>query len=308
MYNIINNPISKDVYNIQRYVQLFCSAVQLFGKMTGAISALVMKPIEEIGCYLFPQVGSLLFKYVPMKREEDSASEAQMPHQTKIRVLDELDDLIKAADLEHKHIVPYVSSNEGFSYLGGFCSSSIVFPKDQLFRIGKNSFGEETEKDRLANETFRFTDGEVRFMTARLLSHIKHNDDLIRVALKVLAIAAILFTLLTPVGLFMGLSIFGALVALHIITQRHLEKKADDLAVKILSKLKGQDERQAAEIAISAIEKIRKQNIEKRKSETFGKILYTKKGDERFNWTSVPLARRIALLQKKFLSSQAPCA
>lgn len=260
-------------------------------------SAITVDPYKNALYYFFPFISAFCSSYTEI-RENDPAQEAMMPSQAKAMILREILDLTEAAGIKRK-VVSYTALNHSFSNAGGslsFTKPALFIPHQHLFRVGKNPFTQETPQDNLSADLWNYSDDETRFLISRELGHIKQNDALLRIAMKIALIASLFILYTTPIGWFAGAIVMAASIGLYLISERGFQAKMDCVAVDIVAKRLG-DRKRATDAAISALEKMKCQNLARREHSSLCRLYITKTGNNLFDFNHPFLSSRIARLR-----------
>lgn len=256
-------------------------------ELSKAVTNLTLEPLRDILYYAFPFTCSYFNNGYPLVVEP--SLEAMMPKEPSMSILREIQDLTKCADLG-RDIVPYITLNHTFSSSGGFFSlttPALFIPEQHLFRkAGISSFTQEGAEENLKENLWVFSDDETRFLIARQVAQIKTSNKLIRLAVKVAVIAAIVTY---------QLPLFILAIGVHIISERFFEMNTDLKAIEILANRM----ENPTQVARQSLEKIRKQNLYKREHSTFGKWYITESGNNLLDLMHPLLTNRIATLQKQ---------
>lgn len=258
------------------------------------ISAITIDPFKNILFYVFPWIGAMSGNYIEM-RGNDPAQEAMMPAAPKASILREICLLKNAAGIRGK-VIPYTGLNHSFSNCGGgfsLTNPALFIPHQHLFRAGRNPF---TQDNDLPLGDWNYTDDETRFLIARELGHIKYNDQLLRIAMKITLLAAIFTIYATPIGMFGGCAGLAAAVALHLISEKCFAAKMDLVAVEILSHHIN-DRPRAIQTALSALNKMIRQNIARRENSRICHLYISKLGNNLLDFQNPFLTSRIQRLQ-----------
>jgi len=266
-----------------------------------AVSSLTVDPKKSLVFYLFPILGALASSYVEM-RLNDPAQAAMMPEGPKEFVLREIQNLTECAGIRRK-VVPYCGLTHSFYSCGGTLSltkPALFMPHHHIFRPGKSFFTQERAEENLSLELWNFSDDETRFFICRELGHIKKNDALLRIAIKVAIIAAVFVFYATPLGLLGGLVLFITALGLYLYSERSFQAKMDLVAVDILAIRLGNNQRRATEVAIAALRKLQRQNLDRRERNKLCRLYITKKGGANLLDFKHPLLpSRIAILNSR---------
>lgn len=264
-------------------------------QISRSFSALTIGPYTNAVNYFFPFISAFFANYHELR--VDPAQEAMMPEATAARMLKEITDLTNCAGIQRK-VVPYVALYHQFSSCGGSFSltkPALLLPDQHMFRRdGLSPFGQEKPEENLRENLWVFSDDETRFLIARELGQIRENSGLVRMAIKVAVIIALVTIYASPFGWPMGLSLFIGVLGMYIVTERLFQGRADVVGVEILRKMKPN----AVQIAIDALEKMRRQNLYYREHSWAAKWYITKNSNNRLNFIEPSLTSRIETLRR----------
>jgi hypothetical protein len=276
-------------------VQLFPVASEHLEQVTRGVSAFTVDPYKNALYYFFPFVGAFLNSYHELR--VDPALEAMMPPAQTDLMLREIKELTNCARIE-RDVVPYVALNHAFSNCGGSYSitkPALFIPEQYLFRRNGNSpFTQERPEENLAEKQWVFSDDETRFLIARELGQIKENSVLLKVAIKVAVLAALFTIYASPFGWTLGLSLAIGAIGLYIFSERFFQAKADMVGTEIL----GRRIPNPVRVAISALEKIRQQNLYRRENSKLARLYITEEGNNVLDFIHPFLTTRISELRK----------
>ncbi|MES2273991.1 MAG: M48 family metalloprotease [Chlamydiota bacterium] len=274
--------------------------------LTRLVTALTIDPLKNILHYIFPVTGAYSANYLQMF-EDDPAQAAMMPQAPKALILRELKELTACAGIK-RSVIPYASLSHHFDSCGGtfsVTSPSLLLPYHRLFRPGKSPFGQERPEENLPNDPWFYSDDETRFLVARELGHIKQNDVLPRIVIKVAVLAAFFFIYTSPLGWIAGsLLIIGAL-GIYIFLERCFQGRMDKTAVEIVGK-RVNCPRRATESAIRVLEKMRAQNLVRRGHSKLACLYITKLGNNVLDFSNPFLTTRIAGLKRSLSTLPSP--
>lgn len=262
------------------------------------VSAITIDPFKNSLFYFFPFLQAFSNSYVEI-RKNDPAQEAMMPALTKGMILREIRDLTEAAEIK-RILIPYASLNHSFLSCGGSFSwtrPAIFMPHQHLFRIGKSPFTQETPQDQLAADPWKYTDDETRYLIARELGHIKQNDQLLRIGLKIALIAIVFFFYASPISFISGCFLLALSIGTHLISEKSCEAKMDVIGVDILTR-RLNNRRRAIDTALSTLDKMRRQNLFRRQHSKLCTLYITKSGNNVLDFNHPFLTSRIERLQK----------
>jgi hypothetical protein len=274
------------------YVEL-----KMWETIGSSVSALTFDPFKNSFYYLFPWFKLVQSSYNPVFPTDTLEGLEQidkMPKDQVDRLFHEIDCFKVAIEINRK-INPYISSGFHFLSIGGtlsFLPPAIIIPDEKAFPRNNQTVSEETQ-----------------FLIAREIGHIKENDALVRLVVKIIIFAALFAAFHVATGGF-GAVAYGAFFAIaipaHIIIERMYQTKIDRIGTKILSKrlqiveigqaalFEKEANRKAHKIALDALKKIREENQRMRKK---GCFYITEKGN---NWLDVSkpfITDRIAALE-----------
>ncbi len=269
-----------------------------FENLSRAVSALTIDPFKHIVFYIFPFVSAYYSNYIQM-RENDPAQEAMMPGPYKRQFLKEVRELTELAGIRRK-VIPYTTLNYSFSSCGGSFSitnPALFLPIQHLIRPSKSPFGQEKPEDGLDRETWFYTDNQTRFLIARELKPLKANNALVRIAIKVALIAAVFLIYTSPLGWLVGGALMIGSVAFYILSEKVFEGKMDIAGARLLGK-QLKDPQKAVQIGIEALEKMRKQNLERRDQSRISRLYITKSGNNALDFNHPFLTTRIERLKE----------
>jgi len=262
-------------------------------QLSRGISAFTVDPYTNALFYFFPKIGAFFTNYQPLR--SDPALEAMMPPEAAARILREIKDLTNCAGIK-RDAIPYVALYHQFSSCGGpysLTKPALFLPDQHLFRRnGHSSFGQEKPNENLSEKQWIFSDDETRFLIARELSQLKEESSLFRMAIKVSVFVTLFFIYTSPFGWPLGLSLFIGAIGTHIASERFFQGRADLLGVKILRRKIGH----SAKVAIHTLEKMRQQNLYKRKNSKAARWYITKSGNNLLDLLHPPLTTRIKKL------------
>lgn len=191
----------------------------------------------------------------------------------------------------------------------------------ELIQLGVDLTDEELKQ--LTKHPSQFTDNEVKFLLLREMGRIKEKKHFLRTASKIIGIALFIGLGLTGLA-FMSplafipaiplaakvLSFAGYILFHNYVISRYLHKKADDFAVKKLAKyftnnpmekekvLHSEDYHNspaelARFVAIKTLEKMRLNNLSRKRENCTNTVFISKKGNDRRNISISSLTHRI---------------
>lgn len=281
-----------------------------YEKIGRAISAVTLDPFKNSFYYVFPwfklaQSGSWtrIYPEDSLYGKEQIDDETITSDQRK-KLFEEI-EAFKVLAGTKRNILPHLSNGNAFLSVGGTCSLSspgIVIPKP---KITKGEISQETQ-----------------FRIAREIGHIKKNDALIRLIMKIIVITAIFVALTVAthgVGGLLGLAMLTAIptgtlgcigyglffaitIPLHIFLEKYYQGQMDKEGVKFLAKrMMQQNSKLTADEAIQNAKTVARQTLEKEiEWNKAHPCFYIKKnGDNRFDFSYPSLTKRIIALSDK---------
>lgn len=263
-------------------------------EISRAVSALTIDVYKNTLYHIFPFAGAFFNHYQRLK--VDPSQEAIMPVQATDKILKEVQDLTDCAGIT-REVASYVALNYQFSSFGGKCSlqPALLMPYQHMYRSdGKSPFGQEKPGENLKENRWVFSDDETRFLIARELGQIRENSSLLKIAIKVAVIAAMLVIWMSPYGWPLGLTLCIGVLGLYIYSERVVQARADIVGAKILEKKTPG----ALKIAIATLEKIRQQNIDRRKNSKLARVIITESGNHVLAFLHPFLTTRIERLRQ----------
>ncbi len=270
-------------------------ATEHLEQVTRGVSALTVDPYKNALYYFFPFIGAFFNSYHELR--VDPSLEAMMPPAHTGLMLREIQELTDCAGIE-RDVIPYIALNHTFSNCGGSYSitkPALFIPEQHLFRrTGNSPFPQEQEGENLAEKRWVFSDDETRFFIARELGQIKENSVLLKVAIKVAVLAALFTIYASPFGWSLGLSLAISAIGLYIFSERFFQARADILGIEIL----GRRIPNPVRAAISALEKIRQQNLYRRENSKLARLYITEEGNNLLDFTNPFLTTRLTQLRK----------
>ncbi len=265
-------------------------------QLSQSISSVTVDPIKNAVCYIFPFLGAYSSNHLEM-RYDDVAQNGMMPLAQRRAILDEIRLLKEAAGIA-RNVSVYSSLNHSFISHGGLFSITqpiIGIPHQHLFRPSQNYFTAEQPIDALANNIWNFTDNETRFFICRELAYVRGNDGLVRLGIKVAFIAALFFFYAMPMSWVATGAFLLITAAVYLITQRNMESQMDKEAVDILANRLG-NHHLASQAALSALEKLREQNLQRHKTNGLCRYYISENGDNYLDLSHPRLSSRISSL------------
>lgn len=259
------------------------------------IGNLTINPLKNIVYNVVPAFGAFSSGYTPII-PEDHGQRSMIPFAASQNIVREIEHLRKCAELG-RQISVYTALNFHFTSFGGGLSLTkpiLVIPYHRLFRPNSSSFGDGRESQDSPNA---LTDEETKFYIARELGHLKTNDAFFKTTAKIILVAGISCFWAAPLGWAGAAVIASVAFAIYISADRFYECKMDCFAIKTLGKAINNPKR-AAHAALSALEKQRAENLEKREKNFLCSWYLTQSGNNLLDITHPFLTSRIASIQK----------
>lgn len=276
-------------------------------QLSRSFSAMIFNPVGGVVSYAFPFIKTWAFDCHSLTPSDPIEKTTSLEPQ-RTRIITEIENLKKAAEIPFS-INSYQISRYGFESCGGSLSLTtpcLMLPAHHVLQNPSNFW----DAEKTYNEN-QFSPDEVRFLIARELGHIKKNDALIRIVVKIVVIATLL---LLTTGIFYsfsplfvisiaGLGLQGQLIIkylimvtaliTHLLMERSYQADMDKIGEKILGQsLK--DENRAHKAALSALRKMQQQNQNR------PRWYLTREGNNRLDFSHPPLTYRIRSLEKHF--------
>ncbi len=262
-------------------------------QISGGISAFTVEPYKNALYYFFPFLSAFFNGYHQLS--QDPTLEAIMPLAPTQLMLKEIEDLTQLAGIKRK-VTPYIALNHTFAnYGGGFSITepALLIPEQHLFRRGGNSpFPKELTTENLKEKKWIYSDDETRFLIARELSQIKDNSVIVKVAIKIAVLAALLTIYASPLGWTLGVGTALGSIGIHLFSERFFQARADLIGANIL----GKKIRNPYQTAIDTLEKMRLQNLYRRENSKLARVYITESGNNVLDLTHPFLTTRIARL------------
>ncbi|MGB7977924.1 MAG: hypothetical protein WCF19_02045 [Chlamydiales bacterium] len=272
------------------------AALQGLEQLTSSISAFTIDPYKKALYYFFPPVEAFFNGYFPL--QADPSLQPMMPPADAKKMLQEISDLTDCAGIR-RTVIAYSATalNDGFSNNGGSFSVGdpvLFIPLQHLFRPGKGDspFGQEKPEEKLRDKLWVFSDDETRFLIARELGQISENSILVRVAIKIAVLATLFAIYASPYGWMLGLALCMGTVGFYIVSERMFQARADLVGCEILAKKIPN----AREAALSALEKMRQQNLYRRENNRLARLYITESGNNVLDFIHPHLTTRIGRL------------
>jgi hypothetical protein len=287
------------------------------GAITDAVTAITIDPVRSIFFYTIPFLGAWVAWHSAL-RIGDPLQNLLISEEAKIAAIDQVNQLKTLAGID-RDIAVYTSDNYTCASFGGSCSfmaPAISIPRGFLTTPGDPLF--PTRPDIVQPpiaEHWRYNQDQSLFFIAREVINIKSNNTLIRIAVKIIFVAALFFIYALSIPLLGTIGLIAAAIALHMILERCLKNHLDIDATLLLKKyfyqqaLAGREENdldpaerepllaQAEERAIAAgrqaIEKLIAQNLERRESNTLCRLYVTPQGNNLLDVHSPFLTNRL---------------
>ncbi len=260
------------------------------------ISTLTIGPIHSLACFFFPSFGAGLSNYQHL-RESDTTQNSPLPLLHKENLFREIRELKSYAGLDREISVYFGSINHPHSYGGqfSFTDSLVAIPTDWVIRPNGKIFGsKESATHDFSNENDKdlYSDDETRFFIAREIGYIKRNDALFPLLTRIILLCASLFFYFAPYSWLICLGIAACAIGLNILSERINQKEMDFAAINILAQKLGDTEK-AKQVAIRALSKIQKKNIERRTYNKITRLYVRENGDNMLNFLCPTLSSRI---------------
>lgn len=265
------------------------TAEQLFR----GVSALTVDPVKNVVTYFFPFVEAFFQGYQNLRVDE--TLEASMPCDSTKKILQEIQTICEQSGVT-REVSVYTALNHRFSSCGGsfsFSRPGLFIPVQHLFRGGHSHFGAENPDEKLQAKLFIFSDDETRFLIARQVVDIRENNVLLRLVTKVCFIAIIFTIFASPYGWGTAALLFVAASISFLASERFLNQKADVLAMQNLKDLV----KNPKKAAISALDKMRAQNLYRREHSKLAKWYITTDGNNVLDFAHPFLTSRIQRLK-----------
>lgn len=254
------------------------------------VSALTVDPYKNTIYYFFPFIAAIFSNYQELRL--DPSLEAVMPREATNPILREIQNLTELAEIQ-RAVTPYIALNHQFSSCGGtysLTSPALFIPAQHLFRRAPlSSFAREQPLENLEQNLWVFSDNETRFMITRELGQIKESNTLLKVAIKVTILATIFTLVATHLSLGYSLTLFASAGLMYITSERFLSQRADLLGAEIL----GKRIQNPVQVAINALDKVRRQNLYRREHSNLAAWYITKDGNNLLDFLHPFLTTRI---------------
>lgn len=253
-------------------------------------ASLSIDPLKNIVCYAIPLLGANGREII---EDELPQNGLILPNQ-RSAILNEVKLLQKIAGIS-RSIGVYTCLNHRFLSYGGIGSITkpiISIPHQHLVRPDGHFFTSGHEPE----DIWSFSDDESRFFISREIAAIKGGNALLKLALKIVIIAAALLVYTFSLGWLINCGILLVVGIVYFGLERVLNRRLDRIGLEILSKRFEGDTKRAREAAIAALEKLAKQNIERRNHNKLCRLYISSKG-ENFLELGIPtIASRINAL------------
>lgn len=244
-----------------------------------AIYALTIDPLINIFCYIVPWIGAYS-AYQMQIRPNDKLQMSLFSESSKTAIAEKIDALRIKAGIGRK-VDFYTSLNFSCSSYGGTYSITnpvVSIPAPFLITPGTSIFSESNPTVQEDDQKWIFTTDEVSFFVAREMANIQSNDNFLRLLTRVLFVGILFFIATIPTTVFLGAAMGGLSALLYVHSEKKFEAKLDLLAVKILTAYYNDSDR-AHNAALSALEKLRQQNIGRRETNSFCRYYITEEGN-----------------------------
>jgi hypothetical protein len=267
-----------------------------FEQIWRSLQNAVLDPYKNTLYYIAPVFGAFSSGYTSIN-PADCGQKEMIPKAEKF--LEEVETLRKCAGL-WREVSLYTALNFHFTSFGGALSLTspiLVLPYHRLFRPDKGTFGDGLKQEELARNIETLTDDETRFYITREIGHLKYNDAALKTVAKVIILAEIFCLYTTPIGWAGTITLLGTALTMYLIADKCYECTMDLFAAKVLG-IALRDEKKALGAAISALEKQRLANLERREKNSFCHVYLTPSGNNVLDLKHPFLTSRIEKLQK----------
>jgi hypothetical protein len=276
-----------------------------FQKTVGAFAAITVEPLFDLANYIYPTIGAFFSgKSEILERGGNSGPNKIVPLQVAKALHEEIRNLTECAELKGSTRL-YTNLNAQYEGNGSFLGRVLVAPLEDIHNKNFDSIIKEERllsNDELDKHKHSFTDNEIRFQFARAIGKMS-GYSVLKIAARIAIVAFAVSLFFTPVG-WGSLAVFLGSALLYCVVDRIIEEGADKRGVKILAKRFEKDGFSPEEAhiyahntAINCLKKIALQNIEKRDSGKFARLLITPKGGARFDPRTPKPAVRIKRLE-----------
>ncbi len=262
----------------------------------------MLDPYKNTLYYFAPILGAFSSGYTSI--DPNDIGIQRMVPQAKT-FIEEVETLRKCAELG-REISLYTALNFHFTSFGGGLSLTrpiLVLPYDRLFRPNQGYFGDGLHQAELAKNSNTLTDDETRFYILREIGHLKYNDAALKTVAKIILIAAAFSLYATPLGWAGTTALLATALTMYVIADRCYECTMDLFAAKVLGKVLV-DEKRAVNASISALEKQRAINLERREKNRFCKFYLTESGNNLLDLKHPFLTSRISKLRQELIRPQ----
>lgn len=277
-------------------------------KIGKAVSAITLDPFKNSFYYAFPwfklvQSGGWIPLYPKNSPHGQEQIEEKVITEDQRTQLFALIEQFKQLAKIQRTILPHLSNGESFSSVGGTYSISspgLIIPDTKI------------TKEQIS--------GDTQFRIAREIGHIKKNDALIRLVMKIIIITAILIAFAAAthgIGILAGLAMFttattstlswtgyglffAITIPLHIYLEKYYQGQMDKEGLKLLAqKIKCDNEHLSEEKAKAQAKQIALKALydEKEWNKSHRCFYITNEGDNRLDLSYPPLTERIKALE-----------
>ncbi len=271
----------------------------MLGRIMGGATSL-LNPINDIVSYAVPKAGPYFSGTWEVNSSENLAVDNVILLDERRLIVKEIDELVKAVGLGGD-VALYTGQKCSYASFGGdysFTRPVIQVPFEHLHRNQDlGAFGDQQNETALAADTWRYTDSETRFLILRELTQIKTNDSFLKLIARVVMISAAVLFKMAPMTWPISLALFGAALLIHFLIDRIVNGRSDALALNSLIKVSKSPE-EACSVALNVLKKEQQQNLYHKGQGRIANLLIDKQGDERFNFLSPSLSKRIERLEK----------
>ncbi len=255
------------------------------------ISILTIDPYVNLFSYLFPSLGTCSSQ----KLQTDLSLEPMMPFVETEPMLEEIKALATHTGIK-REISTYITLNQTLSSNGGRYSigtPNLSIPVHYLFRPNQQgNFLNGAHGDWFRDSSWVFSDDETRFLIARELAKIQTSSLFLKIAIKVAIIAALVISFTD--GIALGAALYIGILGVQLLLKRDSETKADIKAVETLRERKVVN---PTSPALSALEKMGRQNLARRENSLLSRLYITQSGNNVLDFIHPFLTTRMEKLE-----------
>lgn len=268
-------------------------------QLTRTASALLIDPVKSVLYYLVPWVGAYISNDLQL-RTKDKVQISLLPEKAKEEIIQKIDKLRIAAGLD-RSVDVYTSLKHSCSgYGGGYSLTApiVSIPLPYLTAYNRSIFCNfPFAAPNPSDAHWIFNSDEVSFFIAREIAQIRSNDILLRIAVKTLFITSLFFIWVLPISWIYGSLLFTACVGMYAYSERSVQAVMDVSAVETLAVYFNGNHSRALNAALSALEKLRLQNVERRPQNRFCRYYITNMGNNLLDLDHPFLTTRIQQLK-----------